>query len=831
MVEFPFEEDDDPLTTGRGTFLDSITAQYSMADTLLCNGFLADKPPHNADYFSSQMLAVKNYYDAFVNEDESFEIHMIDSVYTTSKPMREYALGDSYLGEFFKESVELAKGEIEDLSIDLNNAIIVIFHAGMGQDFAVPLIDPTSHDLKSAYVDEEILNNVEPILINSIEINRGIILPETQNMIYYDVVQDIFSGTSDLCDIQVGLTGTFALLLGYAFDLPPLFNTESGMAGVGVFGLMDHGSNNGRGVIPSPPSPWTRIQKGWSNSITIDNDTTLSISIDESLPTVYRVDINNDEFFLIENRNNWIQGESADIDSLRRKEEHKISDEQVGHWFDTVLAEFSEEEIELTNGVITKFKNYDVGLPGSGILIWHINDKLMNANQIGVNNNPGQKAISIEEADGSVDVGYSSAHPLFTQHVNGWKFDYWYADNFYYFEYGNPEEKNNDNDYVVFDDFTRPNSSTMENVHSGIKFTVMSEPNHTMDVEINFNEFRDFEQSFIHKNDVEILGDCEVNDTSFVFYKNETGIYKTSVNSQELISENLNYNLALCTQESIELIEFDSNSSLFAYYNEELIFPTENFVVGFLTNSTQSEDYTEKKVSLGDIDNDGLDELIYVSDSSLVVENYPNNVDANGFPVHGSFYHQPLIADIINTDEDFPEIICREENGITILNHIGERILEIPSFSPDQQLSIIPNWKDERAALVDGHQLLLFDFDADDSFWLHEYSQNTNYPMVTGDHLNTISTSTPTIEFYNYPNPIKNGSTTFRFYVKESSEIVINIYDILGLKVDSITKENLQNNEYNEVQWSATHIDPGVYFAHIKFDSDNVAMTKVMVLK
>ena len=140
-------------------------------------------------------------------------------------------------------------------------------------------------------------------------------------------------------------------------ELPLLFNTENGMAGVGVFGLMDHGSNNGRGVVPSPPSPWTRISKGWSVPISIEKDTTLSISTDNSLSLVYRVDINNNEYFLIENRNNWIEGENADIDSLRRKEEYKISDEQVGHWFDTVLAEFSSDAVDTTKGVITKFKN------------------------------------------------------------------------------------------------------------------------------------------------------------------------------------------------------------------------------------------------------------------------------------------------------------------------------------------------------------------------------------------------------------------------------------------------------------------------------------------
>ena len=181
-------------------------------------------------------------------------------------------------------------------------------------------------------------------------------------------------------------------------------------------------------------------------------------------------------------------------------------------------------------------------------LIWHINERLIDNNQMGINNNTNQKAISIEEADGSVDVGYSSTHPLFTQHVNGWKFDFWYADNFYYFEYGNPEEKNNTNEYVIFDDFTRPNSSTSEDVHSGIKITVMSEANHTMDVNIEFNEFRNFEQSFIHQNNIKILGDCEIDNKSYVIYKNEFGVYQADVNSQELISDNSNYNRIMFTK-------------------------------------------------------------------------------------------------------------------------------------------------------------------------------------------------------------------------------------------------------------------------------------------
>ena len=82
----------------------------------------------------------------------------------------------------------------------------------------------------------------------------ALIVPEGQNHIFYDIAADIFFGSSDLCDVQIGLTGTLALLVGYALGLPPLFDTDLGNTGVGQFGLMDVGSGNGQGVVPAPPS-------------------------------------------------------------------------------------------------------------------------------------------------------------------------------------------------------------------------------------------------------------------------------------------------------------------------------------------------------------------------------------------------------------------------------------------------------------------------------------------------------------------------------------------------------------------------------------------------
>ena len=135
--------------------------------------------------------------------------------------------------------------------------------------------------------------------ISDIEIKRGILLPETQNHIYYDVIESIFYGEDDYCDYQVGMTGIFSFLVGYALGLPPLYNVDTGDAGVGVFGLMDHGSNNGRGVIPAPPTAWSRINAGWVAPDTIKENGIYGISPRNIEDQIIKIPISENEYFLL----------------------------------------------------------------------------------------------------------------------------------------------------------------------------------------------------------------------------------------------------------------------------------------------------------------------------------------------------------------------------------------------------------------------------------------------------------------------------------------------------------------------------------------------------
>ena len=142
-------------------------------------------------------------------------------------------------------------------------------------------------------------------------------------------IDTIFISSKDNIRYYSGFTGTFAFLTGYALGLPPLFDTQTGKPGVGVFSLMDYGSNNGRGVIPAMPSPWTRILKSWQLPIDMTDSLSFnSLVFDMEVNNIYKIDISNNEYFLLENYNNKI--DSLSIEST-------VSIDSSGFWFDNLI--------------------------------------------------------------------------------------------------------------------------------------------------------------------------------------------------------------------------------------------------------------------------------------------------------------------------------------------------------------------------------------------------------------------------------------------------------------------------------------------------------------
>ena len=435
-VSFP--QDNSISSTGDGRFLEVLSGDG-------CGGYTIDPPPHNRDYFHAQIEAVDNYFrnvsrgrfgidldgSKIMPQDPegSYEMSMMLSEY---HPYAGEELQDEQMAEFFREAVELAyeKDEVDYDAYDL----LVIFHAGIGQDFSLPFLDPTPEDIPSTYIDAEFLQqqlSVDKITLpDGSSVSSGIILPETQNHLLYDIAEEVFFGVDEPCDYQFGLTGTFALMMGFAIGLPPLWEIEKGVAGVGVFALMDQGSNNGRGLIPAPPDPWTRIWAGWETTTTVTPGTVVELlSRDAAADKIVRAEINGSEYFLIENRNNWVSG-AADVDSLRWK--NRDADNIMPPYAE-ILLDSVNIGIDETSGVIAKIPDYDIGLPASGLLIWHIDESKI-AQGLGsyaVNIDRDHRGIDLEEADGAQDIGYPSLF-IFTDPSIGLWSDMWFDGNSQY---------------------------------------------------------------------------------------------------------------------------------------------------------------------------------------------------------------------------------------------------------------------------------------------------------------------------------------------------------------------------------------------------------------
>jgi photosystem II stability/assembly factor-like uncharacterized protein len=78
----------------------------------------------------------------------------------------------------------------------------------------------------------------------------------------------------------------------------------------------------------------------------------------------------------------------------------------------------------------------------------------------------------------------------------------------------------------------------------------------------------------------------------------------------------------------------------------------------------------------------------------------------------------------------------------------------------------------------------------------------------------------------NYPNPF-NPSTSIRFGLPNTSEVKLEVFDVLGRSVAILVNYKLNGGEY-EVKWNAETNSSGVYF--YKLSTDNFTVTKKMIL-
>jgi immune inhibitor A len=215
--------------------------------------------------------------------------------------------------------------------------------------------------------------------------NDGVIIDGATNVPEFNLVTPALDTT--LCCI-----GVMCHELGHIVGLPDLYDGSRDTWGVGYWSLMGYGAWGAGGNTPWSPShadAWCKTEVNWISPINITANTySLPILDAETYPAAYRVwrnGIVNDTFFILENRQN---------------------------------------------------KGFDTPLPGSGLLIWHIDPRY----------SAYHNRVDLEEADGCDDLD------------NGW--GYRPDPHYYHHELGDsgdpyPGDSNN----TVFDSLSYPAST------------------------------------------------------------------------------------------------------------------------------------------------------------------------------------------------------------------------------------------------------------------------------------------------------------------------------------------------------------------------------------
>ncbi len=402
-ADFPPGDPEERSVTGTGRF-DLRSHDQALQDYALP----FDTPPHDRAYFEHHLQALANYYDTVSAGRVSIEYAVYPraatAAYTMPYPMLHYGTGRTAdeIGErwiaLLRHTIDAAAADPQGPRFAEYNSFLV-FHAGVGHESG-RLNDIRSVFLSAAEIDR-LAGGPLPTGQGETAVRTAWILPETPS----------FTG-------RAGLNGLLAKFFGYQLGLPGLSNFAGGLPAVGGWSLMDVGANQfnfvlrsrpgqtdslaaGVGFVPPHPMAWSQIRLGWMEPLTVQRDTTVAIqALDRggTQPRAVRIPLNHDQYLLLENRQR--RGQAGVPSGVATP----FTDTTNIAWLQNSQIQFSRPD---SSGVWLRVDAYDAFVPGSGVLVWSVDNSVVECSlRTGaINDDPIRPGIVLIEADGYRDIG------------------------------------------------------------------------------------------------------------------------------------------------------------------------------------------------------------------------------------------------------------------------------------------------------------------------------------------------------------------------------------------------------------------------------------------
>ncbi|HQO08474.1 MAG TPA: T9SS type A sorting domain-containing protein [Clostridiales bacterium] len=240
----------------------------------------------------------------------------------------------------------------------------------------------------------------------------------------------------------------------------------------------------------------------------------------------------------------------------------------------------------------------------------------------------------------------------------------------------------------------------------------------------------------------------------------------------------------------------------------------------------------QKAVNLGwcDIDSDRKIEIISASGNEIYLKN-ENGVFENGFPVSTDLGY-------ISKAYIFEEYIAviDSSSNYTVISSGGDYY--------NANVRTMNGWGNNSGLLKIDDSVYLYNHSGKGVLTYHkigtgglwDYNNLLNGVVELKDNPENWTPPTTVLSgsVYNWPNPVRGGTTNFRFFNNFPCIVEIDIYDINGNKVESISSEINSSGDYAEIEWDISDVPSGVYNAILKFSSGSKNKTgkvKVAVIK